>query len=89
MAALHSLLHVVPFGGAAALLCLYWTDYFVGGITYPHTTTLQFAAKAHELLMQMSLVNAVLCIVSSQAVRGWMLLDALSVSLHATQLSYL
>lgn len=51
MAALHTFFHLIPLGGAIALLVLRWKQYWIG---YEATdiTRLQFVAKLHELLMQ-------------------------------------
>jgi hypothetical protein len=88
MAALRSLLHLVPLGGAIALLILNWTQYFVG-THFSGATTLQFLAKFHELLMQTSIVELVICIIRTQAVNGFIPLGALSASMQAFQVSYL
>jgi hypothetical protein len=46
-------------------------------------------AKFHELLMQVSIVEIVLCIVRSEATRVFVPLGALSGAVQTTQLSYL
>jgi hypothetical protein len=88
MAAYQSLLHVVPLAGAVTLLCLHWTRYWVGD-TSDDSTALQFVAKFHELIMQVSIVDVVLCIIRMELVDGFVPLGALSGALQATQLSYL
>jgi hypothetical protein len=62
--------------------------YWIG----PHTdmtTYLQFAAKFHELTMQASLVEVLLCVVRTGVIDGNIPLGALSSATRATQLSYL
>jgi hypothetical protein len=66
MAIMNSLLHLVPFLGATALLVLFWRKHWVGG-TSDNATTLQFVAKFHELLMQASLVDILLYVIRAQA----------------------
>lgn len=88
MAALHSLLHTIPLAGAITLLSLRLTKYWVGH-TPPDSTALQFVAKLHELLMQVSIVEVILCIIRTEAVRGFVPLGALSGAMAATRLSYL
>jgi hypothetical protein len=88
MAALNSLLHFVPVSGALVLLVLFWTQYWVGGNS-DNGTSLQFAAKLHELLMQASLVDILLHVIRSQAISGYIPLGALSGATKAPQLSYL
>jgi hypothetical protein len=53
------------------------------------TTYLQFAAKFHELTMQASLVEVLLCVVRTGVIDGNIPLGALSSATRATQLSYL
>lgn len=87
MAAIHTLLHLIPLGGALTLLIFQWIRFFTG--TTPDPTILQFVAKFHELLMQMSIVEILLCIVRTEAVRGFVPFGALSGMTQATHLSYL
>lgn len=87
MAGLHTLLHLIPLGGAMTLLIFQWTNFFTG--TTPDPTILQFVAKFHELLMQISIVEILLCIVRTEAVRGFVPFGALSGMAQATHLSYL
>jgi hypothetical protein len=87
IAALHTLLHLIPLGGAMTLLIFQWTRFFTG--TTPDPTILQFVAKFHELLMQVSIVETLLCIVRTEAVRGFVPFGALSGMTQATHLSYL
>lgn len=88
MAALNSLLHVIPLGGALALLIFSWTKLWIGG-NENNGTVLQFVAKLHELLMQASLVEMILYLVRAQALDGFIPLGALSAAAQAPQLSYL
>lgn len=88
IAAYHCLLHIIPHSGAITLLALRWTQYWIG-FHPPNPTTLQFVAKLHELFMQVSIVEIVLCIVRTEAIHGFVPLGALSGALQATQLSYL
>lgn len=87
MAGLHTLLHLIPLGGAMTLLTLQWIRLYAGGT--PDPTILQFVAKFHELLMQVSIVEILFCIVRTEAVRGFVPLGALSGMIQATHLSYL
>jgi hypothetical protein len=88
LAAFHCLLHMIPLGGATTLLFLRWTLYWIGD-NPPNATTLQFVVKFHELLMQASIVEVVLCIVRSEATRGFVPLGAFSGAMQAIQLLYL
>jgi hypothetical protein len=88
MAALVSLLHLVPLGGATTLLALFWTEYWIGREPVA-LTALQFVAKLHEILMQASLVDILVYFIRSQALQGYIPLGALSAAAQASQLSYL
>jgi hypothetical protein len=88
VAALHSLLHLIPLCGAITILTLQWSNYWVGTETND-ATLLQFAAKFHELTMQASLVEALLSIIRAEAVNGYVPLGALSAVTQPAQLSYL
>jgi hypothetical protein len=88
MAALNSLLHVIPLAVAGTLLGLHWSKYWVGPVL-DDATSLQFAAKLHELLMQASLVDVLLYIIRNQALNGYLPLGALAGAAQAPQLSYL
>lgn len=88
MAILNSLLHLVPFLGATALLVLFWTKHWVGGAS-DNATTLQFVAKFHELLMQASLVDILLYVIRAQALEGYVPLGVLPGAAQAPQISYL
>lgn len=88
MAILNSLLHLVPFLGATALLVLFWTKHWVGGAS-DNATTLQFVAKFHELLMQASLMDILLYVIRAQALEGYVSLGVLSGAAQAPQISYL
>jgi hypothetical protein len=88
MAVWHSLLHLLPLSGGIVLLILQWSKYWIGTETNV-STILQFAAKIHELTMQASLVEVLLCIIRAEAVNGYVPLGALSGATQPTQLSYL
>lgn len=88
MAAMISLLHVVPLAGAFTLLALYWTKSWVGG-TSDNATTLQIIAKAHELVMQASIIDVLLYTIRVQALEGFLPFGALAGAAHAPRLSYL
>ena len=88
VAAFHTLLHLTSLGGAITLLVLHSSQYWIGQ-SQPEQITLQFAAKFHEQLTQVSLVEILHCIVRSEAVHGFVPLGALSGAVQATQLSYL
>jgi hypothetical protein len=88
MAALVSLLHVIPLGGATTLLAFYWTRYWIGREPIA-VTALQFVAKLHEILMQASLVDILVYFIRSQVFKGYIPLGALSGAAQASQLSYL
>jgi hypothetical protein len=87
MATLNSLLHVIPLAVAGILLALHWSRYWVG--ISDNATSLQFAAKVHELLMQASLVDILLYIIRNQALNGYLPSGALAGAAQAPQLSYL
>jgi hypothetical protein len=88
VAAAYSLLHLVPLSGAIILLVFQWTSYWVG-YTDDSSTALQFAAKLHELAMQASLTEVLLCLIRTRLVDGFVPLGALACVMQATQLSYL
>ncbi|KAJ8110839.1 hypothetical protein OPT61_g6423 [Boeremia exigua] len=88
MVTLNSLLHIVPVSGAIILLVLFWTQYWIGGNS-DNGTSLQFAAKLHELLMQASLIDILWHVIRFQAISGYIPLGALSGAAKAHQLSYL
>jgi hypothetical protein len=87
-AATHALLHLVPLSGAIVGLTLQWSKYWVG-TQGDDSTVLQFVAKFHELTMQASLVEVLLCVIRAEAVNGYVPLGALSAATQPTQLSYL
>ncbi|KAJ8106197.1 hypothetical protein OPT61_g9698 [Boeremia exigua] len=88
VALFHCMLHLVPLSGAIVLLVLRSIHFWVG--MHPvASSTLQFVAKFHELLMQVSIIEIMLCIVRSEAVNSFVPLGALSGAIQATQLSYL
>jgi hypothetical protein len=88
IAASHILLHLFPLSVAMTLLILQWTKYWIGTQT-SITTFLQFGAKSHELTMQASLVEVLLCVVRTEAVNGYVPFGALSGATQPTQVSYL
>jgi hypothetical protein len=51
LAILHVLLHIIPLGGAMALLYLQWSSFFLSFTSPADPTILQFVSKFHELLM--------------------------------------
>ena len=67
IAASYSLLHLVPVAGAVTLLCLQCTNYWVNSLR-DDAATLQFAAKFHELAMQSSIVEILLCLIRMELV---------------------
>jgi hypothetical protein len=88
MATLHTFFHLIPLSGAIALLALHWTRYWTSNDP-PDSTSLQFVAKLHELLMQFSIVEVTLCVIRTEAIHGFVPLGALSGIVQTTQLSYL
>jgi hypothetical protein len=88
MAVLHGLIHLLPLCGAITLLVFHWTQYWVD-FKFSSSTALQFMAKLHETLMQASIVEIMLHIIRTEAVRGFVPLGALSSVAQTTQLSYL
>jgi hypothetical protein len=84
----HALLQLVPLCGAITLLILNWSQYFVGP-SFNLSTTLQFVAKLHELLMQTPIVEIILCIIRAQAIEVYIPLGALSATTQALQISYI
>lgn len=88
IAASHILLHILPLSGAATLLTLQWTKYWIGPESNV-STLLQFAAKLHELIMQASIIEVLLCIVRTEAINGYIPFGALSGATQPMQLSYL
>jgi hypothetical protein len=83
-----SLLHVTPLAGAITLLVFQWTSYWVS-LTNDYSSMLQFAAKAHELAMQASIVEILLCLVRIGLIDGLLPLGTLSGAIQPTQLSYI
>lgn len=88
MAASNIIIHLLPFGGAIILVTFYWTKYWIGGVV-DNSTSLQFVAKLHEILMQASLVEIILYVVRSLALGAYIPLGALSGAAQAPHLSYL
>lgn len=88
VAVFHVLLHLLPLAGAIALLVLQWSRYWIAPQTNV-STILQFAAKVHELTMQASLIEVLLCCVRTAAIDGFIPLGALSGATQPTQLAYL
>lgn len=87
-AAIRSLVHVVPFLGAVALLALNFRGLLVGNSRW--YAVLQYVAKAHELLMQASIAT-----VFMMYLRRLFILDgsapfgALFSGLNITKIGYL
>jgi hypothetical protein len=88
VASRHGLLHIIPLAGAIILLVFQWTGHWVSA-SNEYSTTLQFAAKFHELAMQASIIEILLCLVRTGLVDHTVPLGALSGAIQATQLSYL
>jgi hypothetical protein len=88
VAAGHALLHLVPLCGAITLLILNWSHYFVGPF-FTLSTTLQFVAKLHEILMQTSMAEVVMSIIRTQALEGYVPLGALSATTQSMHISYI
>jgi len=88
IAVLHSLIHLPPLIGAITLLTLNWMQYFIG-TEFSESTTIQFVAKLHELLMQTSIAELILHIIRNQAVNYFLPLGALSALMQTFQISYL
>jgi hypothetical protein len=88
MALAFNLLHVAPLAGAITLLVLQWTNYWVSGRD-DYSSALQFAAKVHELVMQASIVELLLCLVRTGLIDSFLPLGTLSGIIQPTQLSYL
>lgn len=88
VAATHILLHVAPLAGAITLLVFQWTNYWVSD-KGDYSSTLQFAAKVHELVMQPSIVEVLLSHVRTGLIDGLLPLGTLSAAIQPTQLSYL
>lgn len=88
IAAAYSLLHMIPLAAAITLLSFQFAKAWVG-YANDYSTALQFAAKFHELVMQASLVEVLLCLIRTGMVDSLVPLGALSGAIQATQLSYL
>lgn len=88
LAAAYSLLHLVPLTVAITLVILQWTSPLVS-YWDDYSTALQFAAKIHELAMQASLIEVLLCLIRTRLVDDLVPLGALTCVMQATQLSYL
>ncbi|KAH6625560.1 hypothetical protein C7974DRAFT_455777, partial [Boeremia exigua] len=88
VAAAHSLSHLVPLTGAMILLVFQWTEYWVSWAE-DYSTSLQFAAKLHELVMQASIVEILLCLVRTSLIDNMVPLGALTSTIQTTQVSYL
>ncbi|RYN47045.1 hypothetical protein AA0118_g12286 [Alternaria tenuissima] len=84
LAILHVLLHLIPLGGAMALLYLQWLSFFLSFTSPADSTVLQFVAKFHELLMQVSIVGITVYIIRTEALRNFVPLGALSGIARAT-----
>lgn len=88
MAFYHCFLNLIPLLGAIVILILRSIHFCIG--RHPvDSTILQFVAKFHELPMQVSIVEATLCVVRLEATNSFVPLGALSGAVQATQLPYL
>lgn len=88
IAVLHGLVHLIPLAGAISLLFLNWTQYYVGP-EFSSSTTVQFLAKFHELLMQTSITDCILHIIRYQAIHEFLPLGGFSALLQTFHISYL
>lgn len=88
IAALHSLLHIVPLSGAIILLVFQWTNYWVSPKD-DYSSALQFAAKVHELFMQASIIEILLGLIRTRLVDGLLPFGVLSGAMQPTHVSYL
>lgn len=70
------------------LLVFQCSSYLVGYKTMD-SSILQFLAKIHELTMQASIVDVILCLIRIQIVDGFVPLGMLSGAVRASQISYL
>lgn len=84
-----ALIHLIPVGGAIALICLNWRGLYLGGYLN-NISLLQFAAKLHELTIQASLAAVVFTYVRHELALGVGLpFGALFSGLQISQVSYL
>jgi len=88
MAIYHVLLHLVPLAAAIVVITLNWTKYFIGP-TFSYSTTLQFVAKLHEILMQASISEVLLYVIRAQVVEDYIPLGALLAASQNPSISYL
>jgi hypothetical protein len=88
-AVLRALIHLVPIGGAVALIALNCHQLFMGAYLN-NISLLQFAAKLHELTMQASLAAIIFTYIRYELALGIGLpFGALFSGLQITQVSYL
>lgn len=88
-ALLRALIHVIPVGVALWEITLNFYTYYVGSVIY-NLVYYQFAAKAHEIMIQASLAAIVFSYVRHEMVLGKGLpFGALFSGLQINQISYL
>lgn len=87
-ASLRTLIHAVPLGIALLEIILNWKGRFIG-IHSLDSTYLQFAAKAHEMTVQISVAAIVLSYVRHHIVHKGMPFGAALAGLHSSQVNYL
>lgn len=88
-ALLRALIHVLPLGLAIFEIILNWKGHYVG-LVFDKQNYLQFAAKAHEILMQASIATIILSYIRYQISAGkGMPFGAVLGALEFSQVSYL
>lgn len=88
-ALLRALIHALPLGLAIFEIYLNWKGHYVG-VRFERQNYLQFAAKAHEILMQASIATIILSYVRYQISAGkGMPFGAILGALQFFQVSYL
>ena len=90
IAALHTILHMPALAGAIILLVWNIKGYYVGSISTSSLSSLQFAAKLFEILMQTSLAAVLMAVLRRQATGdSGVPLGSFLASAHTTIISYL
>ena len=87
-AALKSLIHLVPVGVATLEIVWNWRGRYIG-YSFNQQNYYQFAAKAHEILMQASLSAIILSFILTGLAAKGLPFGAFLSSLQFTQISYL
>ena len=88
-ASLRSLIHALPVAIAIMEITMNWKGYYVG-MTFDKQTYLQFAAKAHEIVIQASLATTLLAYLRHGVTQGVGIpFGALLGGIQFFQLSYL